>query len=371
VITRRQLLERAAAAGLFVAGVGTGSVRAATAPLLPQAGIAMPRQRRLEFAAFDVVGGPDEFHELLRIWTEVSRKSSSEAMQTRLTATIGFGPSLFDRSLGLAAERPAELIQIPQFRGDRLEPGRSGGDLGLQVCADDAGVARALVDELTGAGVGVVSKRWQQEGFVPLPTMSRSARTPRNLLGFRDGTNNIRPARRGDMARFVWAAQPAWMAGGTYLVTRRIRMRFNRWSALAVRRQERVIGRRKGSGAPLGGRRETEPPDLTARNPRGRLTIPPHAHIRLASPSGSGRTRLLRRSYSYDDGTTPSGRRDAGLFFISFQRDPSQFVAVQRSLTEGNDALLDYVVHESSAVFACPAAARPGGFVGEGLFGAS
>jgi deferrochelatase/peroxidase EfeB len=288
---------------------------------------------------------------------------------TRLTATVGFGPSLFDERLGLTDQRPPVLMQLPQFTGDRLEGARSGGDIGVQVCADDADAARALIDAFTGAGAGVLSKRWQQEGFVRMSRTTASAQTPRNLMGFRDGTANIQPDDMRELGRFVWAAGPGWMAGGTYLVARRIRMRLHRWSGLPVMRQERVIGRRKAGGAPLGRRHEMDLPNLSARDPGGRLAIPAHAHIRLASPSASRDIRILRRSYSYDDGMTSSGQRDAGLFFISFQRDPSQFIALQRSLTQGNDALLEYVTHESSALFACPPSAGPGGFIGDGLFG--
>jgi len=77
----------------------------------------------------------------------------------------------------------------------------------------------------------------------------------------------------------------------------------------------------------------------------------------------------VRREYSYTDGIDPrTGELDAGLFFIAFQRDPETgFVAVQRRLAAG-EALGEYIVHTGSAVFAVPPGARPGAFVGEGLF---
>jgi deferrochelatase/peroxidase EfeB len=66
---------------------------------------------------------------------------------------------------------------------------------------------------------------------------------------------------------------------------------------------------------------------------------------------------LLRRSYNYDE----------GLLFLAFQRHPRQFIAIQRRLGERDDALGDFIVHEGSALFACPRGARRGGYVGEGL----
>ena len=57
------------------------------------------------------------------------------------------------------------------------------------------------------------------------------------------------------------------------------------------------------------------------------------AHIRLASPENNDGLRILRRGYSFTDGMdTRTGTLEAGLFFISYQRDPAQFIALQRKL---------------------------------------
>jgi deferrochelatase/peroxidase EfeB len=161
------------------------------------------------------------------------------------------------------------------------------------------------------------------------------------------------------------------MAGGTYAVTRRIRMLLERWDASAVAEQERAIGRAKLSGAPLGRSAEFDTVPLTARGPDGHLVIPADAHIRVAAPTTNAGVRLLRRGYSFADGVDPeTGRLDAGLFFVCFQRDPrTQFVAVQRRLS-ASDALNGFIVHVSSGIFAIPPGIAPGGYVGETLFGA-
>ena len=63
-----------------------------------------------------------------------------------------------------------------------------------------------------------------------------------------------------------------------------------------------------------------------------------------------------------------TGQLDAGLFFISFQRDPGeQFVPLQRRLGQ-SDHLTEYIQHTGSADFACPSGVGPGGYVGEQLF---
>jgi deferrochelatase/peroxidase EfeB len=279
-----------------------------------------------------------------------------------LTVTFGFGPSLFAAErFGLAASRPAELRELPALPGDELDPDRSGGDVCVQACSDDPQVAFHAVRNLARIGRGAVVMRWSQLGFGRTSTTSRSQATPRNLMGFKDGTNNIRAEDVELMNRHVWVDSPGWMRGGTYMVTRRIRMLIEVWDRASLQDQEQTIGRVKTSGAPLGGRHEMDTVNAAQ--------LPVDAHIRLAAPGSNGGERILRRGYSFTDGMDADlGQLDAGLFFICFQRDPeAQFVAIQRRLG-GSDALNEYIKHTGSAVFAVPpGVARPGGYVGQGL----
>jgi deferrochelatase/peroxidase EfeB len=404
-ITRRRLLASAgvgaAAVGLGGGGLlagrqlaeagaeGTGSV-----PFYGehQAGVGTAAQDRLHFAAFDLLSeDPAELRELMRAWTVAAAEASAGEMvgnvnevplappddtgetvgllPSRLTVTFGFGPSLFGRpGLGLAAKRPAALRPLPPLPGDELDPAESGGDICVQACSDDPQVAFHAIRNLARIGRGTVVVRWSQLGFGRTASTSRSQETPRNLMGMKDGTANIRGEDAEDMEKFVWvgAEGPAWMGGGTYMVTRRIRMLLEVWDRAPLQDQERTIGRHKYSGAPLGGRDEFEPLPLDAKR-GGRPLIPPDAHVRLASARENGGTRILRRGYSFTDGVDESlGELEAGLFFISFQRDPEQFVAIQRRLGS-MDALNEYVKHVGSALFAVPPGAPPGGYIGEGL----
>jgi deferrochelatase/peroxidase EfeB len=404
-ITRRRLL---AAAGVGAAGIGLGGggllagrpdAEAQGTGSVPffgthQAGIGTPMQDRLHFAAFDLLSeDPAELRELMREWTRAAAEATAGEMvgdvneappappddtgetvgllPSRLTVTFGFGPGLFEKpGLGLAARRPAALAPLPALPGDELNPGESGGDLCVQACSDDPQVAFHAVRNLARIGRGVVAMRWSQLGFGRTATTSRSQDTPRNLMGFKDGTANIRAEDAEAMERFVWVGEegPGWMRGGSYLVTRRIRMLLEVWDRASLQDQERTIGRHKYSGAPLGGEDEFEPLPLEAEE-NGHLAIPRDAHVRLASASENGGARILRRGYSFTDGVDESlGELEAGLFFVSFQRHPEQFVAIQRRLGS-IDALNEYIKHVGSAVFAVPPGARPGGYVGEGLLG--
>jgi deferrochelatase/peroxidase EfeB len=397
-LTRRGLIAGAGAmgAGLALGGVeleralGDSSAGAAQIPFhgAHQAGIATAAQDRLHFAAFDVTTERrSDLRDLLRVWTEAAERMTAgelvgevdqpaappvdtgEALglpPARLTVTFGFGPSLFDDRFGLAPQRPAELTEIPPLPGDELDPNRSGGDLCVQACADDPQVVFHAVRNLARIGRGAVVMRWSQLGFGRTSTTSRSQATPRNLMGFKDGTNNIKLEDGTALAQHVWvgpADRPEWLRGGTYLVARRIRMLIEVWDRASLADQEATIGRVKDSGAPLGEHAEFDPVDLASKR------IPADAHIRLAAPSTNGGIKILRRGYSFTDGMDERlGQLDAGLFFISFQRHPAAFVELQRRLG-GSDALNEYIVHTGSGLFAVPPGVGPGGYVGQSLLG--
>jgi deferrochelatase/peroxidase EfeB len=396
-VTRRGLLTTAAAgAGGLAVGLGAGLAEggeseAAAAEVEPfhgphQGGIVTRAQDRLHFAAFDVVATRrQDLRDLLRSWTEAAAamcagrpagpdndtllippQDTGEALglpPSRLTVTFGLGPSLFDDRFGLAGKRPAALRPLPPLPGDELDRGRSGGDLAVQACADDPQVAFHAVRNLARIGRGLVVMRWSQLGFGRTSTTARDQATPRNLMGFKDGTNNIRSDETASLAEHVWtgADAPGWMRGGTYMVTRRIRMLIESWDRATLDDQQLTIGRDKAEGAPLGRRREDDSLDLESK------AIPADAHVRLAAPATNAGVRLLRRGYSFTDGFDPElGQLDAGLFFISFQRDPERFAAVQRRLGS-HDALNEYIKHTSSAVFAVPGGVRSGAYVAQGL----
>jgi len=282
-----------------------------------------------------------------------------------LTLTVGFGPTLFTTAdghdrFGIAGRRPEPLQDLPPFQGDELDPARSGGDLCVQACANDPQVAVHAVRNLARIGQGLVSVRWSQLGFGRTSSTSTDQATPRNLFGMKDGTDNLKAENSSALEKFVWVADgdgPDWLTGGSYVVTRRIRMEIEAWDRQPLREQEQVIGRTKGTGAPLGQKAEFDPVDFTERAD-GRFAIPQDSHVFLAHPTNSG-TAILRRGYSFVDGSDGLGRLDAGLFFIAYQRNPETgFVQVQKKLR--GDRMNEYIQHTSSAVFACPPGVRDG-----------
>jgi deferrochelatase/peroxidase EfeB len=417
-ISRRRVIALAGAGAAGVAGAAAGAgalarsghrtAHAEAAGSVPffgehQAGITTPAQDRLHFVAFDVITKDrDRLVTLLREWTAAAARMTAgqeagiggavngipeappddtgEALglpPSGLTLTVGFGPTLFrdvngrDR-FGIAARRPVALTELPRFPGDALRPQISGGDLCVQACANDPQVAVHAIRNLARIGMGVVSVRWSQLGFGRTSSTSRGQATPRNLFGFKDGTANLKAEDADLLTRHLWvqpADGPAWMDGGSYLVTRKIRMLIETWDRTSLAEQEALVGRSKGSGAPSGRHDEFEPVDFEAHRADGEPVVAHNAHVRLAHPDHNSGARLLRRGYNFVDGSDGLGRLDAGLFFIAYQRDPrKQFIPIQTQLAR-HDGLNEYLRHVSSAIFACPPGVRgPGDFWGRALF---
>ncbi|MFI7344017.1 Dyp-type peroxidase [Streptomyces sp. NPDC050085] len=340
---RRTLLTSATA--VLASALGCGPPRPGAPedrrPALPvQAGVAEPQPRHVTLLAFDLAAGrTPRLADVRRVLTAWGTRSGGR------TVTVAVGPGLY-RTLGLRL--PRLLRELPAFPGDRLDPAYSGGDLLVQVCADDPGRCARAVHRLTDRADGVLTPRWRQDGFLP---PHRAGQTPRNLFGFKDGTEN--PAR-GQLPRWVWDAD-----GGTYLVHRRIHMDTRRFTALPASRQEEIIGRHRASGAPLGADHEHTPVDLYAKTPQGRYVVPADAHVRLAHSRLDGGARMLRRGYSYDD-----GNGDQGLLFLAYMRDPGLFVRVQERLAAG-DAMAAFTQARGSAIgYVLPCA---GPSLGDGL----
>jgi deferrochelatase/peroxidase EfeB len=242
----------------------------------------------------------------------------------------------------------------------------------VQACCNDPQVAYHAIRNLTRIGRGRVTLRWVQQGFGRTSSTAAGQETPRNLMGFKDGTNNL-VAGAPDFDRAVWVGQdadPSWMRNGSYLVVRRIRMHIEVWDRNSLTDQEQTFGRSRSSGAPLGQRLEHDPIDLHARGADGMPLVPRDAHVRLANQKARGMS-ILRRGYSFTDGIdTRTGQLDAGLFFLAYQADPhAQFVPLQSALAHG-DALNEYIQHVGSALFAIPPGVSDrNGFVGETLLG--
>ena len=367
-----------------------------------QAGITTPAQDNMFTAAFDVsTTDVEELKTLLSDWAvaaeqmtageliggqpssnkQLPPKDTGEAWGYKpngLTITFGVGKGLFvdadgkDR-FGLAAKMPAILKEgMPSFSGDQLHAAQSDGDLLIQACSNDAQVCVHAIRNLTRIAFGTATLRWSQVGYGRTSSTSVDQETPRNLFGFKDGTNNIKAEDPADqLNEHLWVqpgddAAASWMAGGTYYVARRIRMLAEVWDRLRLIEQEQTMGRDKRYGAPLSIANPTKSSeefttvDYAAKDDKGETLVPADAHIAVVSPEQNQGRRMLRRGYNYTDGSDSLGQLQTGLFFIAFVRDPrTNFYPILDRMTK-SDALQEYLKHEASALFAIPPGIKEG-----------
>ncbi|KUI02202.1 peroxidase [Mycolicibacterium acapulense] len=291
-----------------------------------------------------------------------------------LSVVVGVGASLFDDRFGLADRKPKELVTMPFLANDRLDPKLSHGDLSIVIEAGHNDTVIFALRQLMRRTRSDLVMRWMVDGYARGigAGQASEAATPRNLLGFKDGTANLDVDDGAVMDRHVWVGpqdgEPEWAVGGSYQAIRIIRMFVEFWDRTQLVEQEALIGRSKVSGAPLGLSGEFTDPDYP-EDPDGKR-IPLTAHIRLANPRTpeTDENLILRRGFNYSRGFDGAGRLDQGLAFIAYQRSLEKgFLTVQRRLA--GEPLEEYILPVGGGFFfILPGVTGPDRFLGDQLF---
>ncbi|MGJ4049663.1 Dyp-type peroxidase [Corynebacterium macclintockiae] len=322
-----------------------------------QAGIQEDSQTHALVVAFDLKrdglpsgGLKQNLTRLMRIWTGDARSMTQgktaladlehelTVAPQNLTITVGWGPKLIEE-VGLLGDAPSwvkkNLDGLPKFKGDKLNDDFGAADVVLQICGDDLTAVSHAARVVTRGGRDYATPKWTQRGFVDSPT----GETPRNLLGFKDGT--AIPRKEEEYNEFIWDDQ-----GGSAMVVRRIVFDMPAWEQLDRKSREVVFGRHVGTGAPIGGNDEFDPVDLNKAGDDGLPLIDERSHVGITAGEG---THIRRRAYNWDNEVTPLG--NSGLIFICFQNDPDKaFTPLQKRLAE-KDRLNKWITHVGSAVF--------------------
>jgi deferrochelatase/peroxidase EfeB len=289
-----------------------------------------------------------------------------------LAVTLSVGASLFDGRFGLADRKPNELVRMPFLSNDRLDPAQTHGDLLLALSADQPDVLLHALRQLMRRTRDNLVLHWMLDGYnrpdaAPVPGRTDN----RNLLGFKDGTANLDITDKGLMDELIWVGagdgEPAWAVGGSYQAVRIIRMFVEFWDRTPLNEQQKIIGRDKASGAPLGKDRETDDPGY-GDDPAGR-GVPLDAHIRMANPRtpGTAGSRILRRGFNFSRGFDNAGRLDQGLAFVSYQKSLARgFLAVQARLK--GEPLEEYILPVGGGFFfALPGVSSDDAWLGQQL----
>jgi dye decolorizing peroxidase len=344
---------------LITLGVANNSdgndLGSATEPFfgIHQAGIETAQQAQATLLTFDLKDGVDieDLGRLLRVWTTDAEQATQgiesigdpnpgmEINPARLTATFGFGYSLF-KSLGILDRWPINQSTIPPFASDALDSRWSDGDIVVQIAGDDPMAIFHLAHLLKRDAAPFALVRYQQRGFLNAAGVN-SGVIGRNLLGQVDGTAN--PVVGTELfSKTAWIEDGS-LAGGTTMVVRRIRFALENWDKLSVTNKSLATGR-----------------SITS----GERVEAPESHVSLAKKAAQ--SKLIRRGFNYDDGYLEDGTRDAGLIFISFQRDVENFNVIQRALAE-NDSLNIWARHIGSSLFVVPGGTKEGEWIGQRL----
>ena len=269
-----------------------------------------------------------------------------------LAIVVSVGASLFDERFGLADRAPKELEKMPFLANDRLDVERSHGDVLISIEAGHDDTIQHALRQVMRATRSSLILVWTSEGYAR-GSAGAGGQTPRNLLGFKDGTANLAANDDALMDRHVWVGaeddEPEWAVGGSYQVVRVIRMLVEFWDRTRLAEQEALIGRSKDTGAPLG--EDSEFDEVSYDDDPDGEVIPLDAHIRLANPrtEETADQLMLRRGFSYTRGVDKVGQLDQGLAFVSYQRSLSTFLAVQERLN--GEPLEEYIRPEGGGFF--------------------
>jgi deferrochelatase/peroxidase EfeB len=181
----------------------------------------------------------------------------------------------------------------------------------------------------------------------------RLARTLRDLTGEARGLMETRPPERRDSAYPRPSASSACSSSSG--------------TAPPLNEQQKIIGRDKASGAPLGLDREHDDPAY-GEDPAGHR-VPLDAHIRIANPRTpeTAGSRILRRGFNFSRGFDAAGRLDQGLAFVSYQKSLTRgFLAVQARFK--GEPLEEYILPVGGGFFfVLPGVPSGDGWLGQQL----
>lgn len=290
-----------------------------------------------DFATFMVLGlrgGADAEAKVKQLCGSVGALVRS--MRTRLadseaSCVMGFGAEAWGR---LFADRtkPKELEPFQEIKGDRYTAPSTPGDIFFHIRAKRRDVCHELATMLHQPIATAVTPIDEVHGFRYFDG--------RSIIGFVDGTENPEGDERKAFA-CIGDEDPDFV-GGSYVFVQKYLHDMDKWNALPVEEQEKVIGRHKYNDVEL---RDEEKP-ANAHNVVTNITKPDGTEL-----------KIIRANMPFAN----SSKGEFGTYFVGYARTFSTTLLMLKNMFLGNpagttDRLLDFSAAKTGTLFFVPSA---------------
>jgi porphyrinogen peroxidase len=249
-------------------------------------------------------------------------------LEGRLSCIMAFGSDAWDRLFG--APKPKELHPFREIRGQHHAVA-TPGDILFHIRSTRMDLCFELATQIMARLSGAVVTVDEVHGF--------NYFDDRDLIGFVDGTEN--PVEMAAVDATIIGAEDAAFAGGSYVIVQKYLHDLDRWNALPVEEQERIIGRTKLADIEL---------DDAVK--------PSSAHNALTTIIEDGKQlEIVRDNMPFGD----IGKREFGTYFIGYARSPRRIEQMLVNMFVGRppgnyDRLLDFSRAVTGTLFFVPSA---------------
>ncbi|MFL7889847.1 Dyp-type peroxidase [Enterobacter pseudoroggenkampii] len=243
-----------------------------------------------------------------------------------LSCVLGFGEEGWRRLFGDA--KPKYLHTFREINGVHHAPS-TAGDLLFHIRANRMDLCFELATRILsdlGNSVSVVDS---VQGFRYFDN--------RDLLGFVDGTEN--PVAQSAVDATLIGDEDGAFSGGSYVIIQKYLHDLDKWKAIPVEQQEKIIGREKLTDVEL---KDADKPS--------------YAHNVLTSIEEDGEdVDILRDNMPFGD----PGKGEFGTYFIGYSRKPERIERMLENMFIGNppgnyDRILDVSRAITGALFFIP-----------------
>ncbi|MGH7155470.1 MAG: Dyp-type peroxidase [Acetobacteraceae bacterium] len=249
-------------------------------------------------------------------------------LQGGLTCVMAFGSDAWDGLFG--SPRPKDLHPFREIHG-RHHAVSTPGDILFHIRSTRMDLCFELATQIMSRLGGAVTAVDEVHGFTYFDD--------RDLIGFVDGTEN--PVDQAALDAAIIGEEDAAYAGGSYVIVQKYLHDLQRWNALPVEAQERIIGRTKLADIEL---------DDAVK--------PTSAHNALTTIMEDGKPlEILRDNMPFGD----VGKGEIGTYFIGYARSPHRIEQMLMNMFVGRppgnyDRLLDYSRAVTGTLFFVPSA---------------